>query len=374
MEDNRLPIQETPEGRAYKAWTKYIKSKLNSGFRSGTIELGDDPELRELMESNEALVKFRAINPGGVHYDDILRNMSVMYANDAFIADRVMPTVFTSGALSGGYFTYDLENRTDYPDDTMTDRSDPNELTENRSKATYGLQPRSLKEYVDMLTIQNETAPLSELMDAQENVLYGLMFNREKRVLAAITTAGNYAGNTDTLSGAEQFNDTGGTPANPLVVVDALREKMWNGNGAGRMVGVVPLEVHNVLKKHPSALAFLHSGGVNPQSVTRQNIAAWLELDEYLVTGFRVNTANEGAAATYTRAMGDYFAILRVANSPSLRNAAFGYSLQATPVTQGTFWEPTRGSKGAYMCRSSFEDQQLVVAGLTSGLLIDVLE
>jgi hypothetical protein len=377
MDTAGMPKQETPEGRAYKALMSHLRKAIARGNftkETVTLDMDRDKELSEIAEQNEQLLELKQIAPGAVHYNEVLRTMSVMYQNDDFIATRAMPLVMTNGALSGVYFTYTKRDKFAYPDDDMTDRSEANELNQNRGKQAYGLTLRGLKEYLDYATIQNQSAPLNELIDLHENCLYAMDFRRELRVAAAVMTAGNYSGNTVALTGADRWNATTATEvdadSNPGQDVDTGQAAMWPGAGPGKKIGVTSLAVHNVLKRHPKILKHSsvgHNAG-GPKFATRQMIAEYLELDEYYVGASRKDTANEGQTAAYSRIWSDSFAIIRAA-SPSLRNAGFGFVLQDAPSTNQTFWMPEKGWKGAYMQKCARADQELIVAGDTSYLI-----
>jgi hypothetical protein len=370
-----MPNQSTPEGRAYKAFMGHMRKAFARGnFNKETvsIDFDRDKELSELAEQNKDLLELKQIGPGAVHYNEVLRTMSVMYTNDDFIATRCMPQVMTNGALSGVYFTYDKRDKFAYPDDDMTDRTEPNELNQGRGKSSYGLTLRGLQEYLDYSTIQNQSAPLNELVDLHENCLYALDFNRELRVASKVMTSGNYSGNTVALTGADRWNASTATAtdadSNPGQDVDTGMAAMWPGAGPGRKIGVTSLSVHNVLKRHPKILETFKYSGTGPKFATRQIIAEYFELDEYYVGASRKDTANIGQTASYSRIWGDSFAILRVA-APSLRNAGFGFILQDAPVVNQTFWQPDKGWKGAYKQKVARADQELIVAGDTSYLI-----
>jgi hypothetical protein len=368
--DNRPPKQETEEARAYRAFKSHIKRQLTKSGRPG-VDLAADPELAELVETNASLCEIRSMAPGSVHHDEVLQQLAVMYSNDELVGDRLMPTIFTNGALSGIYFTYNKRDKFGFPDDDMTDRSDPNELNQGRSKQAYGLTPRGLSEYLDVLTLNNQSAPLNELMDLQENVQYAMAFKREQRILTAVTTSGNYGGNVTALTGADRW-DVG--TSDPGAVVDAAMEATWPGNGPGRKVAVTSLAVHNKLKRHPRILDTFKfaTGAQGPSFATRQMLAAYFEVDEYLVAAARQDTANEGQTASYSRMMPNSFAVLRVA-PPNPRNASFGFVFQDNPPDSQLFFMPEKGTRGAYKMKVGMCDSEHVVAGDTSLLITDCI-
>jgi hypothetical protein len=238
MNSNGMPDQSTPESRAYKALRGHLRNIMRG--------VGDADELREWAERNSlvaemAQTSLKDLRPSTVHVDEVMTNMSVMYANDELIGDRIMPTIFNNGKLSAIYFSYDRRDRTAYPDDTMTDRQDPNELSQNRSTTTVGLLPRSLREFLDWYTIQNQSAPLNEIVDVVENVLYGLAFRKELRIITAATTAANFGSNTVAVAAADRWDTALG--GDPGAVVDAAH--------GGHLVGLRPGQAGSRRRRSP---------------------------------------------------------------------------------------------------------------------------
>jgi hypothetical protein len=350
--------------RAYRAARKYIKDAIR-GRES-------DPEIiGELERANSDLLEMRAIRPGSVHVDQVLQNLSVMYANQELIGDIISPTVFTGGKLSGTYFTFDKDGRTVYPDDTATDRTDLAELNEDRGTATYSLTGRGFKEYVDQLTLQNQDNVLDELMDATENVLYALKFKKEQRLVTLFETSSNFGTYTTISSGTSRWNNatTAGvyTDGNPIGDVATAIDALWLGNGPVRKIGVTNLAVYNVLRRHTQMIDAIKYGGgpTAPANVTKAAIAQLLGLDDIVVGAARYNTAQVGQTSNYSRMWSSHFAVVAIADSPSRRHASFSYTFQDAPTQSDQLWQLEKGMKGSYMCRSSHCDQHKITAALS---------
>lgn len=351
------------DARAYRAYRKYVKDAIRG--RESDAEV-----IAELEQSNSDLLDMKAVRPGNVHVDQVLQNLSVMYANQELIGDIVAPTVFTGGALSGTYFTYDKDGRLSYPDDTAADRTDLAELNESRSTATYSLTGRGFKEFVDQLTIQNQDNVLDELMDAQENVLYALKFKKEQRTVTAFETSGNYGSTATISSGTSRWNNatTSGvyTDGNPIGDVATGIDALWLGNGPVRKIGVTSLAVFNVLRRHTQFIEAIKGGAnsANPANVTRQIIAELLGLDELVIGAARYCSSQEGQTSTYARMWGNSFAIIAKSDTPSRRHASFAYTFQDAPTQSDQMWQLEKGMKGGFMCRSSHCDQLKVTSSL----------
>ncbi len=346
--DFRLPVARTAEGIAYEKWFKRTKA------------LASHPDFKADWDQANADIISMKMSPGVPHFDAVLQNMSVQFKNDDYIVDQLLPRIFTNGQLGGQFFVYDKRDSTAYPDDAVAPDGTVNEIGRNRTRDAYALQPRSMREKLDSFTIQNQTKPLNELMDAQANALEGMAFNHEVRGATIIGTAGNYAGNTVAIAAADRWDtSTGGDPG---AVMDTARAATWSGRGPGRWVLATSLNVYNVLKRHPKILDTFKYGGGAPPFATRQMLAEYFEVDEVLVGKARKDTGNILQSASYSRIWPDVVALLRVAASPSLQNAAFGYTFQDNPTRQTMWFDGSQGGDGCYITRATHADQEKVVA------------
>src|SRR3972149_6910154 len=295
--------QRTPEGVAYE---KLFLATQRLGRRP------DSKRVADVQAENAALRALAEVTPGSVHVSQVLTNLSVQYANDEFIGERVMPVIFTGDKLAQTYFTYTKTDQFSYPDDTMAARTTANELNENRSTASVALQPRALREFVDQLVLQNQDAPLHELADAPNNLLNGMQFNREVRIATAIMAQANYGTQYTSLPAGDRWDSAGG--GDPGGVVDDALAAVWSGMGPGRWVLVGSLAVFNVLKRHEGILDKFKFGGGGARFSTPAMLADFFGGDEFLVGRARQNTAHNGQTASYARIWADKLALVRVSS------------------------------------------------------------
>jgi hypothetical protein len=303
----------------------------------------------------------KTLSVGDVQTSTVLSQMSSMYANDEYIGTRLMP-IFAQGKRNVEYYKYDKRDRLAYPDDTMTERSRANELNENRSKSSVSLTGRALKEFVDQTVINNQDQVLNEMMDAQENVLDGLLFLQEKRIATVCCDSANYGGNTAAVSASERWNEGG----NPLPYIKTAISSCWGGRGPARRVGWASTDVWNSLSVNPYVLDLLR---VKSGMVARDQFAAFFELDDFLVGAARQDTANSGQTASYGRIWSNVFGVTRVALSPSKRNAVFGYTFTEKAPVQRMWFDPAAGEEGGWYTQASMADKSEVVAGDTPFLI-----
>ncbi len=346
--------QRTAEGLKY--------DKARDEMRRRTA----DPKYR--AERDATILRLRTVQPGQVHTNAFMTSFSVQYKNDDYIGEQLMPVATVSKA-NDNFAIYDKRSRLGETDDRMTSHSDANEIAESRSVGSYVLEDHGLKDFLPGTTVENQDPGFDEMLDLQEGVLEALALNREIRHATVLTTAANF-GTTTTLSGVTQWNHASGGA--PLSVLQAGIASCWTGKGPGDMVGYCSLDVANVLTRHPQLLDLYKY--TTPGLTKLDALARELGLTKILVAASRKDTANSGATASYSRIWGKHFGVVRVARRPSLRNAAFGYTVRMAGHPRAYQWfDQTKGVSGCYFSKVGFSEVEKVVAGDTAWLGIDVI-
>jgi hypothetical protein len=357
-----LPVTRTEKGLAYDKVIREIRGWANSS----------DPEVKaEWLELNAEITSSKAASNAILH-SYVLNTLSVAYQNDVYIGERLMPPINVNGRMAASYYTYGKRDQLAYPDDTMADRANANELSRTRTLTSISLTPRALREYVDELTMNNPEQPLNELVEATNNTLEGILFRREKRIAATIGVAASYGTNTTALAAADRWDVSTGDPIGAIL---DLQPAIWGGRGQVKRIGFTSHAVWNKLRQHASIKDILKAQGNGQAVATTQMLASWLELDELLIGKAWEDTANEGqAAATYARIWPDVFGVVQVATSPSTRNAFFGATFQdrAAPESDVTY-APERGTDGGWYARSKISDAHAIIAPDAGYLLTSVI-
>lgn len=357
-----LPVTRTEKGLAYEKTLREIKGWAASA----------DPEVSsEWREQNADVINLKASNNAILH-SYVLNQLSVAYQNDVYIGERLMPPINVNGRLSASYYSYSKRDQLGYPDDTMADRANANELSRTRTLQSISLTPRALREYVDELTLNNPEQPLNELVEATANTLEGILFRREKRIAAVVGAAASFGANTTALAAADRFDVGTGDPIGTIL---GLQPNIWGGRGGVKRIGFTSHAVWNAMRQHASVKDILKAQGNGTATATTQMLANWLELDELLVGKAWEDTANEGqAAGTYARIWPDVFGVIQVPTSASVRGAFFGATFQdrAAPESDVTY-APERGTDGGWYARSKISDAHAVVAADAGWLLTSVI-
>jgi hypothetical protein len=351
-------LQRTPQGQRYEK----MMAKLQEMRASG------DPSWQRARSELFAGCVEKSLGVESVYSNKTLQTMSVQYANDAYIGDRLMPIINAGNQPTGVYFVYDKRMRLAYPDDLLGDRGIPNEIDDARSTASFSCKDRGFTNSISKKVVDAADAPLDEMMDLTESINEGLAFKREKRQATILTTAANFGSNTTALAAANRWDSAGG--GNPIKDIQAAKAALWQGRGPGAVVGYCSRTVWDVLARHPQILDLFKFNGSSPGLATPDMLASWFGLQSILVGDAREDTANIGAAASYSRIWSDVFGMVRVAARPSIRNASFGYTFRLNGVVKSSQWYDGRvGYDGRWYAKVAVSDDEKVVASDTGFLI-----
>lgn len=339
--------------------------RLRKGYDA--MRASKDPKHAATLKrwKEEFLDHTKAVGAGSVHSNTFLSSMSVMYANDDYIGERLVCLV-PVGKRSDSYAIYPQRERFEFPDDSLGNRAKANEINESRSSDSYSVKDYGLSNYVAQDTLDNQDAIFDEMVDLVDACNEGVAFRRELRLASLLTTASNYSGNTVTLSGSNQWDS--GTGGDPIKDIQTAISGCWMGQGATDLLGFCSLSVFIVLQRHPAILDNLKYQRTG--LATRQEIANYFGLTDLLVSAARRQTANEGQTAAYSRIWGLDFGVVRVARRPTRRSAHFAsiFRMNGDPVT--TQWQdPAVGVNGGYYAKVAVREDLKIVAAPTGYLI-----
>lgn len=365
-------MQRTERGLRFDKKLKDLSEKIRARDPQAlAIAKGVVDYMRSLKEG-AAGVQTRAgagVAPGAVHSNTFLSNFSLMYANDEFIGERLMPIVPVEHR-SDVYAVYTKRDRFNAPDDTIGPRGTVNEVSEGRTSDNYSVKDRALQNFLASETEQNQDPVFDEMMDLLDAVLAGLGMKREERIATIVNTASNYAGNTTTLSGASQWDS--GAGGDPLKAIQTGVAALFSAGGQTDVVGATNIDVYNALTRHPAILDLLKY--TEAGLATKRQLASIFGLTDILVGASRKDTANKGQAQAYGRIWTDNFAVLRVARRPTKRSAHFGstFRLKTDPITT-QWYDQNYGKSGGYFAKVGVSEDHKVVAGDMGYLIVDCL-
>ena len=258
-----------------------------------------------------------------VHVDAILTGISVAYMQEAdhFVAGKVFPSVPVS-KQSDKFFTY---TQADFFRDEVQYRADGTESAGSGyglSTDSYSANVWALHKDIGAQTRANADAPLNMDQDATRFLAQQMLIRQER------DWATNYFGtgiwDTDTTP-STLWSASG---SDPIGDVQAGINTMLTNTGYRPNVGVCSYAVFSILKNHADIVERYKY--TTSESMTTDLIARVLGLDELHVMGSIVNSADEGAAASYAQ-IGDKDMLLAyVPASAGLMQPSAGYNFTWT--------------------------------------------
>lgn len=278
--------------------------------------------------------------PSDVHVNGPLGNVSIAYVQNAggFVADRVFPNVPVQ-KQSDVYFKYDMA---DWNRDNYRKRAPSTESAGTGWKIStdsYYAHVWALHHDIDDDTRANADSPLDMDRDATIFLTQQALLSREIQWTANFFTTGIWTGSStgtdlvgsavNTTSEDLRWNDANSTP-----IEDVARESdaIKLASGFRPNVLVIGAQVWTALKNHPDIIDRIKytSGNANPAVVSRQAVAALMELDEILVMDSIQVTSKENPdfeTSMTTAFIGGKNALLAYRNpTPSLMMPSAGYT------------------------------------------------
>jgi hypothetical protein len=348
--DDVLSSQRTDKGLAYDALMKGI-TKIRQSSQATHKD--------QWKALNDEMLAMKGVSAAAVHSNTFLSNMSVQYANDEYIGERLVGYVPVD-KRSNVFAVYPKRERFEYPDDALGARTHANELDESRTSDNYSVKDFGFQNFVSNETLSNQDPIFDEMMDLVDAINEGIAFKRELRLASILTTAANFSGNTVTLAGADQWDS--GAGGNPIKDIQVGKAALFMGRGQTDLMAYCSLQVFNVLSRHPHILDLL--------KYSREGIAQRTELanlfgfTDLLVGAARKQTANQGQTASFSRIWGLDFGMVRVARRATKRSAHFCslFRMNGDPVTT-EWYDPRVGKTGGNYAKVGVSEDAKIVAG-----------
>lgn len=313
-----------------------------------------------------AIVNPTPASSASVHIDSALSNFAVKYENSGFIADRVCP-IIPVAKRSDTYFKRDRRDVSHAVNDVLGPKSRANEFRYSLSTASYAVQDRGLVDYVGATMIANADAPLDPRELSTQALMQQIMLAREIRVASIFCTSGNFTNTA--AAGTVWTNETSSAPVADINT--AIAAIPFSGDDTA-LIGYCSRPVWNALRKHPQMLALK---GTTTGQVSRQEAAAYFELDELLVSDLWKDTNNIGQTASYARGWtATVFGVVRVprvVTSPD--TSVFAVTFRANPGLEVRTWdEPAIGKGGSEAIQVEVSDDEAIVQADMGYLLTSV--
>ena len=285
-----------------------------------------------------------------------LTAVAIGYRNtdDALIADQVLPRIPTPKAFN--WTKYDAAQGYTVPDTKVGRKSEPTMVDFGGtlipdSVLDYGLDDLVPNDDIlayEQMAKPSSGGPVDPLQLSVMMLTNLLMLDREVRVASGVFNANLYpAANKVTLSGTSQWSDY--VNSNPLsAILAALDSTLVRPNKM-----VIGRAAWTVLRQHPKLVQAVYKSQQSAGTISKQQLAELLEIDEILIGSGYINTARKGQAATYVRVWGKHCALIYSSGiAAQALQPVFGFTAQFGTKIAGELPEPKAGLRGGVRVRS----------------------
>lgn len=318
------------------------------------------------------------IGAGDVHIDRALSNLAVSYANEEYIADKVLPVLPVKNR-SDKYFKFDTDMNFNVANAAMaSQRGRPGEINYGLTTDNYSVSDYGLMDSIPFDVEANADAPLDIQSVAVETLTNFLMLAREIRV-ANLFVAGNFTGSTAALSGTNRWDDY--TNSDPVKAIETVIDApLVRPNTM-----ICGIKTWKMLRQHPKVLQYIISraatvNGAVPMRPTKQLFADAFELDAVYVPKPRYNNSNAVGSAFSLSNLAyvwpqDMCALIYVNPRPSPRQTnSFGYTFRFAPPGGNamevlSWFDRVPGTRGVTYLKVTHSDSEKLVAGANAGYL-----
>lgn len=290
--------------------------------------------------------------------------VAIAYRNTDLIADMVLPPT----PVLDRNFQYLLHNKDEsftVPDTRVGRRGAPNQISFGATSQASATEDYALEDPIpqdDIEAAQSGDIPGLDPVGKSTEYLTNLIeLDKEIRVANLVFANGTYpTANKVVLSGTSQFSDY--TNSNPVSVLMAyldiplMRPKQM----------VLGQDAWRVIRQHPRVVEAVKGtgAGVNAQgTISREQLAELLEIDEIIVGKGWVNTARRGLPATYARVWGKHIALLYkdVLAGPQ-QGTTFGMNAMWGTRIAGQIPDPNIGMRGGVKNRVGMSCKEIITA------------
>lgn len=270
---------------------------------------------------------FKSMNPqpGDIHIDQLLTNLSIGYRNPSYIADAIFPVVNVK-KQSDRIPKYDQSHwfRDEALVRAMGTRSRGAGFTVNTS-STYFCDRYSWRNEIADEQRDNQDAPFNVDRDGLALVNEKMALNRERALATFAFTTGLWG--TDVVGGTNfnKWSDYGAST--PLVDIAGWQETVEGKIALEPMDLVIGRQVWTYAKWHPDfvdTIKYTQTGKVTLETILNLTDLTRIHVGRALYTTSAPGVA-EGSA-TYARVWGAHALLLYVPSGPSLMTPAAGYT------------------------------------------------
>lgn len=290
------------------------------------------------------------------HVDTLLSNISILYKNAEYIADKIFPEVPVK-KTSDLYRIYTRNFR--IPETKRANKAVSREFSFEVTTSSYVLERHSLKDFVSDTDAENYD--IADLRADTTQQLTDAILRRREKAVADIFTTTNWSLNVS-LAATAAFNQNT-TVSNPIPIFDTAASTIINNSGYKPNFGVLPRDAFVACKNHVSVL---DRTKYTSKELTPVMLAALFDLPELMIANGAYDTAAEGLASSITNFWGNVAFVGYKPSRPSPLEPSCGYIFRKTVPMVKRWREEAREADAIEV---NIEYQPKVVASL-SGYLI----
>lgn len=293
------------------------------------------------------------LNPSSFRTQTALDNYSIQVANemDGFAALKIF-TPFYVPKSTFKWYQYGLEplhlKKLHAPSGAAAPLHTYSVFTNTSTLVEHAIKSIVLEK--DARDFDRAVADLNQ--DASRQNMEALMIELEDAMHTKVTTAGNYpTALTSTLGAAATWAVDGG---NPLEDIRNARQAVYENCGRPANAMALSYKGMEYLRNHAQVRDVVKYTQAGPPS--NQQIAAFLGLDEIIVSKAVYNNAKEGAADSLGAIWDDDALIFRKEDSQALRSLTFGRCFIGQSLYNKTLDAPELGrGLGAHYLETGWE-------------------
>ena len=230
--------------------------------------------------------------------DPRLTGIVIAYRNAELIADKILPRV-PVGKKEFRWLKFDRAERMTVPETLVGRKSLPNEVDFTLQEEAGMVYDRGLDDVVPNDDISEAPEGYDPRAEAAEGLTDLILLDREIRVAAKVMNPANFpASNKVTLAAGQQFDNPSADPVK--TITGWLDTLLYRPNKL-----LMPQPVWMALRTNPNVVRAFYPNGNGVGTVSKQQVAELLEVDEIIVgQGWRNSAKPRNRRASNRRGMG----------------------------------------------------------------------
>lgn len=288
--------------------------------------------------------------------DPVLTEVSVKYSNQNLIAERVFPRMNVK-EKTGYYYTFDKSNFK-IEESYRAPHARANRVDYGFSKTAYGpLTERSLEAAIDWEERDSYPVNSDIYADSVETVSERMALAHESEVATMLGDTAQVTQNV-TLSGTDQWSDF--SNSDPFANIETGRAAIHASVMRDPNVLILGKQVWDKVKHHPDLIDRLSNSSV--RVLTRELLAALLEVEEVIIGDAMYNSADEGQTASMSYVWGKNAVLAVVDRNVRPKMVTVGLTLTMDGFRYVDRWTE-EGTKEDFVRVNDYYDPTFVASG-----------